>query len=728
MKPKSLIPLVIVLAILAGLVVLKKQQTPHSTIVEQAGLIKLLPEGLSKSEVAKLELYAGAFADQKVVLAFDATANKWRVTSHFNAPVKQEVIDKYLDAALNMEGEPREKNVSDADLEQYELTEAKAFHVIGYKKDAKDPLFHMLVGKAPDRGSVFIRKADGKDVFVESKDLREEAGIREASPPMMMPGMPEPPKDNTPKKPEPGIWLNKEVAKIEVDKATKLALTTPDKALTFERREKPKVPEAAKPAEGDKPADANKTEADKAKPAETNKAPEFEWVATSGADGLTMKPNSVTALLGKLAPIVADDIVDPAKKAEYGLETPAFTCVVTFDGLPEFRLEAGRPNATGDGYLRVAGAKEEVIYSLKKATFDQLFAHGGDLFELPGLGCDAKTLTSVELTQPGGKYVLTKEAAAPEAPKPEEGRAPRAPSQDKWKLLDPVPGMKVQEYALNNVASALASWKPVDFAGASAAQGEPTHTATLLAGPQTYTLKVFGDAKTTDGVYVRVGENPAVFVMSRSDVNRIFIAAKDVYDQNVVGLEEEDIHAISFAGPKENFSVTYESDEAWKLEANGATSEAKVAQCTTLAADLASIRAEDFLFTQKELTEPVETTVKLKTKEGAEHTLQFTAEKDGKRFLKVSGKEFVCVVKADTLTGCFPTADSLKNAPAPEAKAPDAAPAAAANPLVLPAPTAAPAPAAPAPQPSVTPAMPTPPAPATVKTTPTAPAAKEEKK
>ena len=745
MKPKNLIPLVIVMAILAGLVVMKKNRAQHPTIIQQAGLVKVLPDGLAKGDIAKLEIYAGAMADQKVVLAFDDAAKKWRVTSHFNAPVKQDEIDKYLDAVLKMQGEPREQNVADTDLEQYELTDAKAFHVVGYKKDAKDPLFHMLVGKAPGYGSVFIRKADGKDVYVENTDLRQQAGVMENErPPMMMPGMPEPPKDNTPKKPEASMWLDKEIAKIDVSKATKLALTTPDKTLTFERREKPKAPEAAKPAEETKPAEAGKPgdaakAADAAKPVEAAKGPEFEWVAASGAEGLKMKPESVMSLLGKLSPLSAADVMDPAKKAEYGLDTPAYTCVVTFDGLPELRLEAGRPNAANDGYVRIAGAKEEVVYSLGKAVFDQLFSRGGDLFELQGLTADANTMTSIELTQPDGKLVLTKAAKAPEAPEalqPEGMPKNKMPSSDKWDLQNPIPGMKLQESALSGVASAVSTWKPVDFAAATAALGEPTRVAAIASAAGAHTLKLYGDAKTSDGAYVRVDDNPAVYVMSRADVNRIFVSAKDVYDRSVVGLQEEDIDTIAYTSPNGAFSVKRESEEAWKLDVAGVASEAKVEQCTTLAADLASLRAEDLLFNQKELPEPAETTIQLKTKDGADHTLTFTAEKEGKRYLKVSGKDFICVVKTETLSGCFPTADSLKNAvsmPAPQS--PVALPeGAAATPIqngavVVPTPT----PAAPAPQPSVAPSMPTPPAPATVPAAaPAAPApaapAPEEKK
>lgn len=177
MKPKSLIPLVVVLAILVALVLVKNMGKERPTLVEQVGLVTLLPEGLSKGDVAKLELYTGAKPDDKLVLAYDAEGNTWRVVTHFNAPAKQETVDKYLDAIVKLKGEPRETGVSDAGLAQYDISDEKAFHVAGYKRDSAEPLFHLLVGKAPSYNSVFLRKADSRDVFVEQTNLRQQAGV-----------------------------------------------------------------------------------------------------------------------------------------------------------------------------------------------------------------------------------------------------------------------------------------------------------------------------------------------------------------------------------------------------------------------------------------------------------------------------------------------------------------------------------------------------------------------
>ena len=72
MKWKNLLPLIVILAILVVLVVLKQKQEKPITIVDQVQLTPLLPEGLKPADLAKVELYAGAAADDNVVLARSA--------------------------------------------------------------------------------------------------------------------------------------------------------------------------------------------------------------------------------------------------------------------------------------------------------------------------------------------------------------------------------------------------------------------------------------------------------------------------------------------------------------------------------------------------------------------------------------------------------------------------------------------------------------------------------
>ena len=116
--------------------------------------------------------------------------------------------------------------------------------------------------------SVFIRNEGDNDIYTEDTDLRQEAGIYGA---------------DKPAKPEPGTWLNKDVLKMEDTGAiTKLALTYPDKAVVFEKREKPK-PEEEKAA--DKPEAEGEDGEDTVEVPDADVPPEYEWVLASGGPG-----------------------------------------------------------------------------------------------------------------------------------------------------------------------------------------------------------------------------------------------------------------------------------------------------------------------------------------------------------------------------------------------------------------------------------------------------------
>ena len=380
----------------------------------------------------------------------------------------------------------------DSDLEEYGLTDAKAFHVCGYKKDATDPTFNLLVGKAPGYKSVLMRKEGNNDIFVEDTDLRQQAGVYITPPSPNKPVNKDKDKEKEEPKPEATNWLDKDVVKIDKDKVTKIALTYPDKSLTFERHEKPKppappapatpapaptpaptpapapavapatpapAPVTVTPAPAPKPpagsSEEEASDADEgaamptiqvtpsggagsgvvtppATPGAPPAKPEYDWKLASGGPNLAMKPKGVENLIQKLATVTASDIVDPSKKADYGLEKPAFVLVVSVDGQPDVRIEGGRPATGEDCYLRLASGKEDIVYKMTKYAFEPLFPKGSDLFDLPAVAVDKKTIDSIEVTEPQGKIVLAKNG-------------------DKLTLTTPAIDLKPQETAIRFV-------------------------------------------------------------------------------------------------------------------------------------------------------------------------------------------------------------------------------------------------------------------------------------
>lgn len=399
-------------------------------------------------------------------------------------------------------------------------------------------------------------------------------------------------------------------------------------------------------------------------PAPVPGAPEYEWVLASGGPGGAHKQPGLDTILQKLSLLTATDVMDPAKKAEYGLEAPAYVCVVTVEGQPEIRIEGGRPNPAEDGYVRVASGKEDIVYKVNKYTFEQIFPKGTDLFDLAGLQLDKNAIDTVEINQPQGRIVLAK-------------------SGDKLTVVAPSTDLTQQTTTLDTLATALAAWKPVDYADAVADLGEPARTVTFAAAGQSHTLKVYGDAKHTDGAYARLDDGSAVVVMSRADIGKVFVNPKDLYQLKVLDLMADDIAQADVSCPGGAWTLARQED-ALKLTAAGVTTDANKDEADSWLNELAGLQMGDILFGLPDMTIPAESVITLKLNDGNTHTIAIGPNQNGSHEVKVSGHTAVFSLNNAVAATLTPPVDTLK-AEAPAAPAPEAAP------VVAPAPEAAPA-------------------------------------
>ena len=471
---KLIIPL-IVLALLGGLVVWKNSGKEEISIVDQAKFESLNPPDLNVDTISKLELYAGATPEEKVVLV--KTGEAWRVTSHFNAPAKTETVDDFIKKLLELRGEFRTEAADDAGLAEYELQDAQAFHVAAYTSAEGDAAMNLLAGKAADYRTVFLRKTDDMRIFVEGVNLRSEAGIY---------------GEDAAKAPEASKWLDKDIVKIEQSEISKLSLVTPDKILTVEKQEVPN--EEAAPVE----------------PPAAPAATKIVWAVTEGGmEGATLDQATVSGLLSKLKTLTATDIVDPAALADYGLDAPAFKFAVTLADR-EVVLEGGRPDPAGNGYLRVAGAEPAVVYEMSSYSFDPLFPKGSDFFDLPGWTIAPASITAIEVQGPEGLVQIVKEG-------------------DNWTVASPKKDLEVQSAALVGLTSAISMLKPAEVCKAGVAPGTFDTTVTVTHATGVNILQVGGSAKSMNGRYARLDDRSEIIILRNADVERILVTADDVY-------------------------------------------------------------------------------------------------------------------------------------------------------------------------------------------------------
>ena len=640
MSSKKLVMLSAVLFVLAGLVYFKQSSETPTSIQDEVNLVTLLPEGLAAADITKLALSNGGAPDDVVVLTRDADdPNVWRITSQFDAPAKTDAIETYLEKIVGLKGEARAREQDDAGLANYDLTPEKAFHVSGYKADGTDPAFTILVGKSPDASQVFMRPEDGRDVYVFDVNLRQEAGIYA--------------DDDPSAAPDHGHWLDKSIAAIEMDTIDAIRLETPEKTIAFAKVEKPV--EAESPAEGE-------SEDEVAEPAEPEV--EYEWQLKDGGPGGTFKQAGLDNWLRAFGSLNATDVADPSKLSEWGLDSPAFKIVVGVNEQDEdIVLEAGRPDAEGDGYIKLAGS--DVVYTVAKYNFERVFPKGTDLFDLPTLAVAQETVNRIELRQPEGNVVLEKVG-------------------DEWSVVEPILDLNVQASAAAGIAAALATWRASDYAdagidaGFAGANRSVTFSTTDGAS---HTVTLGHDSKGVDGAYARLDDSSDVLVMSQSDISRVFMEPKDFYELTILDVFDDEIQSIRVDRSEDGFEIARDGD-SWTIDFGLGPKPAITSMSEDLALSISQFQASKIIMGRTSLAGIPTATVTATMKDGTEHRFTFRAvPDDDSRFeFAYAGKALLFEANADDVNELLPTSDAM-TAPVPDEPEPAMEPEAEAEPM-----------------------------------------------
>ncbi|MHC4200327.1 MAG: DUF4340 domain-containing protein, partial [Planctomycetota bacterium] len=225
MSRKQFIALAVMAGLLLLVIVVKKVRVRRPDLEEEMALVSLAPKGFLAADAARIEMYRGAKPDEKVALSREEDV--WLVGSQFDAPAKKDKVDEFLKKLKGLEGEFRseEKEV----IADYGLADESAIHVsvykTGQKEDEKDPWYHLLVGKKEKYGSSFVRAAGENTVYTVDVNFASELGLW---------------GDDEQKPPKSSEWVDKTVIDLDKDKIERVELTTPDRSVAFERRERKK--------------------------------------------------------------------------------------------------------------------------------------------------------------------------------------------------------------------------------------------------------------------------------------------------------------------------------------------------------------------------------------------------------------------------------------------------------------------------------------------------------
>jgi len=637
MKAKTLIPFIVILAVLGGLIALRTSQKETVSMRDQAGLESVTPEGLDAAKVQRIELYASATPDEKVDLKREGDG--WVITSLYNAPAKTDVVDTFLEKLEGIQGEPRDTADTDERLAEYQLKDDEAFRVHAYTSESETPELELLFGKAPDFRTVFFRKAGDSKVYLETANLRQEAGVS---------------GEDMTAAPKADRWLNKEIVALDDKKITKLAYTMPDKNWVLERRELPAA-EPAPPAEGEAPP---------AEPVE----PKYEWAMTAGGipDG-TVLQTGIDRIMGRLRTYQSNTFADPAKKAELGLDNPPFKLTISMEEGEDITFVGSRPDksAMGVGYLMREGAQPELIYELSRFNFEYVFLKAADLYTLPALALDKTAIDRVELNHATG------------------GRAVLAKTDGKWAVVEPALGVEADQTKIEALLNSVASLAMQDYAETAIASFE--HSVTVHAGGTTRTIQAGGKSPVIDGNYVSIDGDPRTYAINTSDYDAIFFDPSSLFAVDAVAFGPDEFLGVHFGQEGKIVAVDREG-EGWKVAVDSGTPFAADTARVDSMIDILDRLAMDGIYTGAMTPDWTPfVTVSVRAQDGRSHLLNVGPADGDMHPVKLDGREILFKMSKDSANLLQYHFNSLQVqpepvAPAAEAAAPAEAPAADAAP------------------------------------------------
>ena len=609
MKIKTLIPFVVILALLAGIVVWQKMnQAPPAPIATQIGLKTLAPEGLDADDIARIELFTGSNPDEKVVL--EEQDDKWKITSAYNAPVNQETLNGFLEKALGLKGEPRAKENTEEQLASYELKDDEAFHVQLFKSGAETPAMHVLVGKSADFRTVFVRKEGDNQVFVESTNLRRESGVSDSGDSAV---------------PTATKWLQTTLLKQEKDTINRVALQYPDKDIVFERHEV--VVEKPDTTEGE--GEATEGENATPPPPETK----IEWKLAEGGFADHFTDSALQTLLTKFSDLAITNVVDPEQKADWGFDPPLYKATISCDEGEDIVLLGGRNKPGGDCYVKLDGSDPPLIYQMATFNFEQIFPQGSKLFPLPEWKIAEDAMQQIQLQRPDGTITITKDG-------------------ETWNVTDPAITLELQKTAIDSLVTALSSLKPVDYADAGVDVGSfDTTIVVSLNSEQTRILHLGGASQHTDGCYAKFDDSDKILALSRADMEKLTPPLRDLYKLSLMDFDPEAVEqiAVSHTGTELLLKRDAADTGKWQRTVNGEAAEVAKEDVAEFIYTLNAFQVDDFLLDQTPDMVRSASTITVTPTEEAPIVLSLSAESDATHKAIISGMSYVFSVKAQEL-------------------------------------------------------------------------------
>jgi hypothetical protein len=352
MKGRTLGILVAILVVL-GLLSWATKRSRYAT-VKDGGYEQVLTASLDRAAVQKIRAWVGTSPDD--VLELERSGDGWVVASRWGWPAKQSEVDRVLDDLTELKGEKRAS--SEDVLADFQIDEEGGLHVQAQASGGTD-LCHVVVGKAASRGGGFVRREGSNDVYLTQAGLRSRFGLW----------------GDEPKAPEAKRWIDLKVFQKDRNEVDRLVLADGAKSVTLEKEIAMTEPTPQPEADS---SDSTTVEATTEAAPETSPQPDrTKWTWKPDASG-PIDSDKADSILGLICSLYAQEVADPSKIDEYGLDDPSRTVTLTMaDGNTETIAFGGLTEDEKRVYFRVGtdGKPAEI----NKSMVDRIFQDRSEL-------------------------------------------------------------------------------------------------------------------------------------------------------------------------------------------------------------------------------------------------------------------------------------------------------------------------------------------------------------
>jgi hypothetical protein len=373
MSAKRLLPLLLLLTVLAISAIMLKRPSAPPRLVEETGFEHLLPSTLHGARITGLDLYHGVQPEARLRLRRQNAT--WIVASHYDAPARADKVAGFLARLDALQGEVRADQANL--LHDFRLESTQALHLQVYVDHTEVPAFHLLAGKQQGQHG-FVRRDGESRVYNVALNLHGEAGLygeHAESPP--------------PAKP----WLDLHVQTIPSEHISAVTLQTPTNHWHFVRR--PPTSDTAPASPGASPG---------------------SWQLAQPSLPFTLKPEGLNTLVSILRALRAEDVVNPAQMATYGLSDALYRAVLTVQPpghearLTTLLVGYEVPEQAGKHYARLGSTGP--IYVLPPSVMHRVFPKGKELFELRLLRFSPDEVVRVAWQHNGQQFIIDRHESA----------------------------------------------------------------------------------------------------------------------------------------------------------------------------------------------------------------------------------------------------------------------------------------------------------------------------